>query len=99
MWVRVTAFVTKVEEVEEMFKVIEKAAEMRVIIAGDFNYPGVNWRELSSSDGTRGVRGLGEVSFAACVRAHKREERIGFCVFFHKGHGGEYENGRAFSKQ
>ena len=55
VWVRVIGRDTKlligvcfknpnvqVEEVEEMFKVLEKAEQKHVIITGDFNYPGVN---------------------------------------------------------
>jgi hypothetical protein len=35
-------------EVEELFKVIEKAAEDKVLIMGDFNFPGINWDTLES---------------------------------------------------
>jgi hypothetical protein len=35
-------------EVEELFKVIEKAADDKVLIMGDFNFPGINWDTLES---------------------------------------------------
>jgi hypothetical protein len=38
----------KCNEDEELFKVNKKAAEDKVLIMGDFNFPGINWDTLTS---------------------------------------------------
>jgi hypothetical protein len=45
-------------EVNELFKVIEKAAKDKVIIMGDFNFPGLNWDTLECEANTRDFRDL-----------------------------------------
>jgi hypothetical protein len=41
-------------EVEELFKVIEKAAEDKVLLMGDFNFPGINWG--TSENGANAIK-------------------------------------------
>jgi hypothetical protein len=45
-------------EVNELFKVIEKAAKDKVIITGDFNFPGINWDTLECEANTQDFRDL-----------------------------------------
>lgn len=37
------------EEIDELFKVLQKASKGEVMIMGDFNYPGINWETYESN--------------------------------------------------
>jgi hypothetical protein len=45
-------------EVNELFKVIEKAAKNKVIITRDCNFPGINWDTLECEANTQDFRNL-----------------------------------------
>ena len=48
----------EVNEIDEMFQIIERVSNVDVLIMGDFNFPGINWDTLGSDSASHDFRNL-----------------------------------------